>query len=143
MEGGNLRACPDQIDQSNPSDRSDQSDQRYFNSFKKSVMPWVMLFVAGLFECAWAVGLKYSEGFTRPVPSALTIAAMLVSFWLLSLAMKTVPVGTAYAVWTGIGAAGVAVAGILLFDESRDLARLFCIFLIIAGVAGLRLLTER
>lgn len=102
-----------------------------------------MLFVAGLFECAWAVGLKYSEGFTRPVPSALTIAAMLVSFWLLSLAMKTVPVGTAYAVWTGIGAAGVAVAGILLFDESRDLARLFCIFLIIAGVAGLRLLTER
>lgn len=106
-------------------------------------MPWVMLFVAGLFECAWAVGLKYSEGFTRPVPSALTIAAMLVSFWLLSLAMKTVPVGTAYAVWTGIGAAGVAVAGILLFDESRDLARLFCIFLIIAGVAGLRLLTER
>jgi len=97
-----------------------------------------MLFVAGLFECAWAVGLKYSEGFSRPVPSALTIAAMLVSFWLLSLAMKTVPVGTAYAVWTGIGAAGVAVAGMLLFNEPRDLARLFCIFLIIAGVAGLR-----
>lgn len=102
-----------------------------------------MLFVAGLFECAWAVGLKYSEGFTRPVPSALTIAAMLVSFWLLSIAMKTVPVGTAYAVWTGIGAAGVAVAGMLLFDESRDLARLFCIFLIIAGVAGLRVLAGR
>ena len=101
-------------------------------------MAWVMLFVAGLFECAWAVGLKYSEGFSRPVPSALTIAAMLVSFWLLSLAMKTVPVGTAYAVWTGIGAAGVAVAGMLLFNEPRDLARLFCIFLIIAGVAGLR-----
>jgi len=97
-----------------------------------------MLFVAGLFECAWAVGLKYSEGFSRPVPSVLTIAAMLVSFWLLSLAMKTVPVGTAYAVWTGIGAAGVAVAGMLLFNEPRDLARLFCIFLIIAGVAGLR-----
>ncbi|TNJ38591.1 quaternary ammonium compound efflux SMR transporter SugE [Chlorobaculum thiosulfatiphilum] len=106
-------------------------------------MAWVMLFVAGLFECAWAVGLKYSEGFTRPVPSALTIAAMLVSFWLLSIAMKTVPVGTAYAVWTGIGAAGVAVAGILLFDESRDLARIFCIFLIIAGVAGLRVLAGR
>jgi quaternary ammonium compound-resistance protein SugE len=102
-----------------------------------------MLFVAGLFECAWAVGLKYSEGFTRPVPSALTIAAMLVSFWLLSVAMKTVPVGTAYAVWTGIGAAGVAVAGMLLFDESRDLARLFCIFLIIAGVAGLRVLAGK
>jgi len=97
-----------------------------------------MLFIAGLFECAWAVGLKYSEGFSRPVPSVLTIAAMLVSFWLLSLAMKTVPVGTAYAVWTGIGAAGVAVAGMLLFNEPRDLARLFCIFLIIAGVAGLR-----
>jgi len=99
-----------------------------------------MLFIAGLFECAWAVGLKYSEGFSRPVPSVLTIAAMLVSFWLLSVAMKTVPVGTAYAVWTGIGAAGVAVAGMLLFNESRDLARLFCIFLIIAGVAGLRFL---
>ena len=97
-----------------------------------------MLFVAGLLECAWAVGLKYSEGFTRPVPSVLTIAAMLVSFWLLSVAMKIVPVGTAYAVWTGIGAAGVAVAGILLFNEPRDLARVFCIFLIIASVAGLR-----
>jgi len=102
-----------------------------------------MLFIAGLFECAWAVGLKYSEGFSRPVPSVLTIAAMLVSFWLLSVAMKTVPVGTAYAVWTGIGAAGVAVAGMLLFNEPRDLARLFCIFLIIAGVAGLRVLAGK
>ncbi|NTW47232.1 MAG: quaternary ammonium compound efflux SMR transporter SugE [Chlorobaculum sp.] len=106
-------------------------------------MAWVMLFVAGLFECAWAVGLKYSEGFSRPVPSALTIAAMLVSFWLLSVAMKTVPVGTAYAVWTGIGAAGVAVAGMLLFNEPRDLGRLLCIFLIIAGVAGLRVLAGK
>jgi quaternary ammonium compound-resistance protein SugE len=104
---------------------------------------WVILFIAGLFECAWAVGLKYSEGFSRPVPSALTIAAMLVSFWLLSIAMKTVPVGTAYAVWTGIGAAGVAIAGMLLFNEPRDLARLFCIFLIIAGVAGLRVLAGK
>ena len=102
-----------------------------------------MLFIAGLFECAWAVGLKYSEGFSRPVPSVLTIAAMLVSFWLLSMAMKTVPVGTAYAVWTGIGAAGVAVAGMLLFNEPRDLARLCCIFLIIAGVAGLRVLAGK
>ena len=106
-------------------------------------MAWVILFVAGLFECAWAVGLKYSEGFTRPVPSALTIAAMLVSFWLLSVAMKTVPVGTAYAVWTGIGAAGVAVAGMLLFNEPRDIARMFCIFLIIAGAAGLRVLAGK
>lgn len=106
-------------------------------------MPWVILFVAGLFECAWAVGLKYSEGFTRPMPSVLTVAAMLISFWLLSIAMKTVPVGTAYAVWTGIGAAGVAVAGMLLFNEPRQLARIFCIFLIIAGVAGLRVLAGK
>jgi quaternary ammonium compound-resistance protein SugE len=106
-------------------------------------VPWLILFVAGLFECAWAVGLKYSEGFSRPVPSVLTIAAMLVSFWLLSIAMKSVPVGTAYAVWTGIGAASVAVAGMLLFDEPRELARIFCIFLIIAGVAGLRVLAGK
>ncbi|NTW52648.1 MAG: quaternary ammonium compound efflux SMR transporter SugE [Chlorobiaceae bacterium] len=106
-------------------------------------MAWIYLFIAGLFECAWAVGLKYAEGFTRPVPSILTVAAMLVSFWLLSIAMKTVPVGTAYAVWTGIGAVGVAIAGIVLFNESRELARLFCIFLIIAGVAGLRVLAGK
>lgn len=105
-------------------------------------MPWVILFVAGLLECAWAVGLKYAEGFTRPLPSVLTVLAMAASFWLLSIAMKTVPVGTAYAVWTGIGAAGVAVAGVLLFGEPREAARLFCIFLIIAGVAGLRILAK-
>ena len=105
-------------------------------------MPWVILFIAGLLECVWAVGLKYAEGFTRPLPSVLTVSAMIASFWLLSIAMKTVPVGTAYAVWTGIGAAGVAVAGMLLFDEPRELARIFCIFLIIAGVAGLRILAK-
>ncbi len=105
-------------------------------------MPWVILFVAGLLECAWAVGLKYAEGFTRPLPSVLTVLAMAASFWLLSIAMKTVPVGTAYAVWTGIGAAGVAVAGVVLFGEPREAARLFCIFLIIAGVAGLRILAK-
>lgn len=105
-------------------------------------MHWVILFVAGLLECAWAVGLKYAEGFTRPLPSVLTVVAMVASFWLLSIAMKTVPVGTAYAVWTGIGAAGVAVAGMLLFGEPREAARLFCIFLIIAGVAGLRFLAR-
>jgi quaternary ammonium compound-resistance protein SugE len=105
-------------------------------------MPWVILFVAGLLECAWAVGLKYAEGFTRPLPSVLTVLAMVASFWLLSIAMKTVPVGTAYAVWTGIGAAGVAAAGILLFGEPREAARIFCIFLIISGVAGLRLLAK-
>ena len=105
-------------------------------------MPWVILFVAGLLECAWAVGLKYAEGFTRPLPSVLTVLAMAASFWLLSIAMRSIPVGTAYAVWTGIGAAGVAVAGVLLFGEPREAARLFCIFLIIAGVAGLRILAK-
>jgi quaternary ammonium compound-resistance protein SugE len=105
-------------------------------------VPWVILFIAGLLECVWAVGLKYAEGFTRPLPSVLTVSAMIASFWLLSIAMKTVPVGTAYAVWTGIGAAGVAVAGMLLFNEPRELARIFCIFLIIAGVAGLRILAK-
>jgi quaternary ammonium compound-resistance protein SugE len=104
---------------------------------------WLILFIAGLLECVWAVGLKYAEGFTRPGPSVLTVVAMIASFWLLSIAMKTVPVGTAYAVWTGIGAAGVAIAGMLLFNESRELTRIFCIFLIISGVAGLRILAGR
>ena len=106
-------------------------------------MAWLILFIAGLLECVWAVGLKYAEGFTRPGPSVLTVVAMIASFWLLSIAMKTVPVGTAYAVWTGIGAAGVAIAGMLLFNESRELTRIFCIFLIISGVAGLRILAGR
>jgi quaternary ammonium compound-resistance protein SugE len=106
-------------------------------------MAWIILFIAGLFECFWAVGLKYAEGFTRPLPSILTVSAMLASFWLLSIAMRSIPVGTAYAVWTGIGAVGVAIAGIALFDESREIARLFCIFLIIAGVAGLRILAGK
>jgi quaternary ammonium compound-resistance protein SugE len=102
-------------------------------------MAWLYLVIAGLFECVWAVGLKYTEGFSRPIPSAMTVAAMSASFWLLSLAMKTIPVGTAYAVWTGIGAAGVAIAGILLFNEPGDLAHMLCILLIVTGVAGLRI----
>ena len=106
-------------------------------------MAWISLFVAGLLECVWAVGLKYSEGFSRPVPSVLTVSAMIASFWLLSAAMRTVPVGTAYAVWTGVGAAGVAIAGMVLFDEPRDLGRILCIFLIIAGAAGLRILAGK
>lgn len=106
-------------------------------------MAWIFLFVAGLLECAWAVGLKYSEGFSRPLPSVLTASAMIASFWLLSVAMRTVPAGTAYAVWTGIGAAGVAIAGMVLFDESRDLGRILCILLIIAGAAGLRILSGK
>ncbi|MBM3163008.1 MAG: quaternary ammonium compound efflux SMR transporter SugE [Chlorobi bacterium] len=101
-------------------------------------MDWILLALAGCLECVWAVGLKYTGGFSKPLPSVLTIAAMACSFWLLSLAMKTIPAGTAYAVWTGIGAAGVAIAGMLLFQESRDIARILCILLIVAGVAGLR-----
>lgn len=101
-------------------------------------MAWFYLFLAGLFECGWAIGLKYSEGFTRWVPSLLTLWAMGISIWLLSLAMKTIPIGTAYAVWTGIGACGVAILGMILFDESRDLARIICLFLIVIGIVGLK-----
>jgi quaternary ammonium compound-resistance protein SugE len=101
-------------------------------------MEWIYLVVAGLFECGWAIGLKYTEGFSRFWPSAWTVAAMVVSFKLLSMAMRTIPVGTAYAVWTGIGAAGVALAGMLLFGESREGMRILCILLIVCGVAGLK-----
>ncbi|WP_027715727.1 quaternary ammonium compound efflux SMR transporter SugE [Desulfuromonas sp. TF] len=101
-------------------------------------MAWVYLVVAGLFECGWAIGLKYTEGFSRLWPSVWTIAAMAVSFKLLSMAMRTIPVGTAYAVWTGIGAAGVALGGILLFGESRESIRILCILLIVCGVLGLK-----
>jgi quaternary ammonium compound-resistance protein SugE len=101
-------------------------------------MTWFILFVAGLFEIAWAIGLKYSEGFTKLWPSVFTIAAMITSMGLLSLSVKSLPVGTAYAVWTGIGAVGTAILGIILFNESKDLVRLFFIFLIISGIIGLR-----
>jgi len=104
-------------------------------------MAWVVLTVAGLFEIGWAIGLKYSHGFSRPVPSLLTVAAMVMSVWLLSVAMKSIPVGTAYAVWTGIGAIGVAVLGMVLFGESREVARLVCLFLIIVGILGLKLVS--
>ena len=102
-------------------------------------MAWIYLVVAGLFECGWAIGLKYTEGFSRLWPSVLTVAAMVVSFLFLSLAMKSIPVGTAYAVWTGIGAVGVATLGIFLFGESREIARLACILLIVSGVIGLKI----
>jgi quaternary ammonium compound-resistance protein SugE len=105
-------------------------------------MAWLSVFVAGVFETVWAVGLKYSDGFSRLWPSVLTIGAMMISFGLLSYAMKTLPVGTTYAVWTGIGAAGTALLGMLLFGESRDAARLVCIGLIIAGILGLRLVEQ-
>jgi quaternary ammonium compound-resistance protein SugE len=101
-------------------------------------MTWFILFIAGLFEIAWAIGLKYSEGFTKLWPSVFTIAAMITSMGLLSLSVRSLPVGTAYAVWTGIGAVGTAILGIILFNESKDLLRLFFIFLIISGIIGLR-----
>ena len=102
-------------------------------------MPWILLFIAGLFEVAWAIGLKYTEGFTRPVPTVLTVAAMLASIGLLGLAMKHLPVGTAYAVWTGIGTVGTVVLGIVLMGDATTPARLACVGLIVAGIAGLKL----
>jgi quaternary ammonium compound-resistance protein SugE len=102
-------------------------------------MEWTMLAVAGLFEVAWAVGLKYTDGFSRWWPSVGTAIAMVVSVVLLALAMRTLPVGTAYAVWTGIGAVGTALLGIALFGEPATLARLGCIALIVAGIVGLKL----
>lgn len=102
--------------------------------------PWTLLLIAGLFEVVWAVGLKYTEGFTRPLASAITIAAMVASVWLLALAVKQIPVGTGYAVWTGIGAVGTAALGIVLFNEPATILRLLCIGLIVAGIAGLKFL---
>jgi quaternary ammonium compound-resistance protein SugE len=101
--------------------------------------PWVLLLFAGLLEIVWAIGLKYAEGFTRPVPSAVTIAAMAASMYLLAQAARALPIGTAYAVWTGIGAVGAALLGMMLFAESANPARLACIALIVAGIAGLKL----
>ncbi|MDF1586589.1 quaternary ammonium compound efflux SMR transporter SugE [Marinimicrococcus flavescens] len=102
-------------------------------------MAWLILLAAGLFEIGWAVGLKQTEGFTRPLPSVLTVLAMIASFWLLSLALRTLPLGTAYAVWTGVGTVGTALLGILLFGEPADALRLACIGLIVAGILGLKL----
>lgn len=101
-------------------------------------MVWMVLVVAGLFEVAWAIGLKYTEGFSRLWPSVGTLAAMVVSFGLLSHALRSLPVGTAYAVWTGIGAVGTALVGIALFGESASPARLLCIALIAGGIVGLK-----
>ena len=102
-------------------------------------MSWVILFFAGLFEVGWAVGLKYTDGFSKPMPTALTIAAMAVSLGLLGLAMKELPLGTAYAIWTGVGAVGTVIAGIILFGESMALFRLASVALIIAGWIGLKI----
>jgi quaternary ammonium compound-resistance protein SugE len=104
-------------------------------------MAWFYLLIAGLFEVAWAIGLKYTDGFTRLFPSIWTVASMAVSFVFLSLALKTLPVGTAYAVWTGIGAVGVAILGIVLFAEPANALRLACIGLIVGGIVGLKLVS--
>lgn len=101
-------------------------------------MAWVILLVAGLFEVTWAIGLKYTEGFSRLWPSVLTLVAMAISVVLLSLALRSIPVGTGYAVWTGIGAVGTAILGIMLFKEPATAARLVCIGLIVAGIIGLK-----
>ncbi|MBC8063210.1 MAG: quaternary ammonium compound efflux SMR transporter SugE [Chlorobia bacterium] len=105
-------------------------------------MSWVMLLTAGLFEIVWAVGLKYTDGFTRFWPSIGTAAAMAISVILLALAMKQIPVGTAYAVWTGIGAIGTAILGMILFNEPRDVARITCLSLIFIGIVGLKVFSK-
>ena len=104
-------------------------------------MAWVALFFAGLFEIGWAVGLKYTEGFSRLWPSLGTIAAMAASFFLLAFALKSLPLGTAYAIWTGIGTVGTVVLGIFLFNEAADVLRIGCIAMIVAGIVGLKLIT--
>jgi quaternary ammonium compound-resistance protein SugE len=104
-------------------------------------MAWLLLVIAGLLEVGWAVGLKYTEGFTRLVPSALTLTSMAASVGMLALALKTLPMGTAYAVWTGIGAVGTAALGIILFGDPAGAARIACIGLIVAGIVGLKLVS--
>ncbi|WP_369724331.1 MULTISPECIES: quaternary ammonium compound efflux SMR transporter SugE [unclassified Bradyrhizobium] len=104
-------------------------------------MAWSILFIAGLLEVSWAIGLKYTEGFTRLIPSVLTLGAMTGSILLLGLALKSLPIGTAYAVWTGIGAVGTATLGIVLFGEPATAFRLASIGLIVAGIVGLKLVT--
>jgi quaternary ammonium compound-resistance protein SugE len=102
-------------------------------------MDWTYFVIAGLLEIGWAVGLKYTESFSKLWPSVATIGAMITSFAFLAAALKTIPIGTGYAVWTGIGAAGTAIIGIMFFGESREILRILCILLIVAGVVGLRL----
>ncbi|MGC4047791.1 MAG: quaternary ammonium compound efflux SMR transporter SugE [Armatimonas sp.] len=101
-------------------------------------MSWILLTLAGVFEIGWAIGLKYSEGFTRPVPSVLTLISMAASIWLLALAVRQLPLGTAYAVWTGIGTVGTAIIGMAVLGEPRHAARIVCIALIVLGIAGLK-----
>jgi len=102
-------------------------------------LPWLYLLLAGLAEIAWAVGLKYTDGFSRPLPTLATVAGMAVSFWFLALAMREIPLGTAYAVWTGIGAVGAVALGIVLFGDPATWPRLLCVALILTGIVGLKL----
>ena len=104
-------------------------------------MSWLILFMAGLLETVWAIGLKYTHGFSRPLPTLGTLVAMAASVWLLSIAMKTLPLGTAYAVWTGVGAVGAVILGIILFNDPLNLPRLFCLGLIVTGIIGLKMVS--
>jgi len=104
-------------------------------------MQWLFLVIAGFFEIAWAIGLKYSQGFTKLMPSVFTIVGMVASFYFLSLSLKSLPIGTAYAIWTGIGTVGTVILGIILFKEPMDIMRLVCIGFIIIGIVGLKLVS--
>ena len=104
-------------------------------------MKWLMLIVAGLLEMGWAIGLKYSQGFTKIIPSIFTIVGMIASFYFLSLALKSLPLGTAYAIWTGIGTVGTVILGIILFNEPIDIIRLICIGFIVVGIVGLKVIS--
>jgi len=112
------------------------------NGYALPIMAWIWLFLAGVFEIMWAVGLKESAGLTRVWPTIFTIVALIVSMALLAMAVRTLPIGTAYAMWTGIGAVGTATLGIVLYDEPRDAARLVCLAMIVAGIVGLKLVTR-
>lgn len=101
-------------------------------------MAWIILIIAGLIEIGWAIGLKYTDGFTRPVPSVITISLMIIGMYMLAVATRTLPIGTAYTVWVGIGAVGTAILGMILFGESRDPIRIICLFMIVLGVIGLK-----
>ena len=105
-------------------------------------MEWIVLLIAGLFEISWAIGLKYSHGFSQIVPSVLTVICMIASFYFLALALKSLPLGTAYAVWTGIGTLGTVILGIVLFKEPVTAVRIFCIALIVSGITGLKLISN-
>jgi quaternary ammonium compound-resistance protein SugE len=104
-------------------------------------MEWIYLLIAGLFEVSWAIGLKYSQGFTKIVPGALTVVGMVASFYFLSLALKTLPLGNAYAIWTGIGTVGTVILGVILFKEPINVMRMMCILFIVFGIIGLKLIS--